>query len=135
MFFVASKIIFFCVQPSTLAFLALLAGILLIGRMQQWGRRFLFAGLAIILLFGFLPGGNVLVLPLEERFGTQVPAIPHEKISGIILLGGFEDIYVTRSRGGLEVNEAAERLIETLRLARAPRYESYLHGRQRIAFR
>lgn len=118
MFFVASKVIFFCIQPSSLIFFALLIGTVLVCWCPKWGRRFLFAGVALIVLFGFLPGGNILVLPLEERFATSVPAKPQEKISGIILLGGFEDISVTRARGGLALNEAAERLTETLRLAR-----------------
>jgi uncharacterized SAM-binding protein YcdF (DUF218 family) len=119
MFFVASKVIFFCIQPSSLAFLTLLIGVLLVGKCPRWGRGFLYASLAIIVLFGFLPGGNILVLPLEERFAARVPDVPREKVSGIILLGGFEEISVTRVRGGLALNEAAERLTETLRLARA----------------
>jgi uncharacterized SAM-binding protein YcdF (DUF218 family) len=119
MFFIASKVIFFFIQPSSLAFLALLFGVLLVGRYPQWGRRLLYAGLAMLVIFGFLPTGNILVLPLEERFGSHVPAIPKEKTSGIILLGGFEDISITRARGGLALNEAAERLTETLRLAEA----------------
>jgi len=118
-FFIASKVIFFCIQPSSLAFFALLIGVALFGRCPRWSRRFLYAGLAILVLFGILPGGNVLVLPLEERFATRVPPPPPEKISGIILLGGFEDISITRARGGLALNEAAERLTEALRLARA----------------
>ncbi len=119
MFFIASKVIFFCIQPSTLAFLALLLGVLLVGRNPKWGRRILYAGLAMIVIFGFLPTGNILVLPLEERFGSHVPPVPRENISGIILLGGFEDGSITRARGGLALNEAAERLTETLRLAQA----------------
>ncbi|MBS0252855.1 MAG: YdcF family protein [Proteobacteria bacterium] len=118
MFFVASKIVFFCIQPSNIIFFALLGGTLLLGWCLKWGRRLLYAGLAGIVLFGYLPGGNILVLPLEQRFATRVPAVPQEKISGIILLGGFEDISITRARGGLALNEAAERLTETLRLAR-----------------
>ncbi|RUO99406.1 YdcF family protein [Hyphomicrobium sp.] len=118
MFFVASKVIFFCVQPSSIAFLSLLLGGLFMRRSPRWARRFLGVGFGIILLFGFLPGGNILVLPLEERFATHVPSVPQGTVSGIILLGGFEDISITRARGGLALNEAAERLTEALRLAR-----------------
>ncbi|MES1179736.1 MAG: YdcF family protein, partial [Hyphomicrobium sp.] len=119
MFFIASKIVFFCIQPSSLAFIALALAVLLGYRHPRTGWLFLLAGFGIILVFGFLPGGNILVLPLEQRFATRVLPIPQEKISGIILLGGFEDGSVTESRGGLALNEAAERLTETLRLARA----------------
>lgn len=120
MFFIASKVVFFCIQPSTLAVLALAAGFLCLQfRRPKSGAFFLSVGFGIIVLFGFLPGGNILVLPLEQRFATRVPDVPHEKISGIILLGGFEDGAITDSRGGLALNESAERLTETLRLARA----------------
>jgi uncharacterized SAM-binding protein YcdF (DUF218 family) len=119
MFFVASKVIFFCIQPSSLAFIALALAVLIGWRQPKLGRLFLFIGFGIILLFGFLPGGNVLVLPLEQRFASRVPPVPKEKITGIILLGGFEDGAVTERRGGLALNESAERLTETLRLARA----------------
>jgi uncharacterized SAM-binding protein YcdF (DUF218 family) len=118
MFFVASKVIFFCVQPSSVAFLSLFLGCFFLGRRPRWAGRFLGLGFGIIVLFGFLPGGNILLLPLEERFGTRVPAVPKGRVSGIILLGGFEDISITRARGGLALNEAAERLTESLRLAR-----------------
>ena len=120
MFFIASKIVFFCIQPSTVAFLALAAGFLCLQfKRPKSGAILLSAGFGIIVLFGFLPGGNILVLPLEQRFATRVPDVPQEKISGIILLGGFEDGAITDSRGGLALNESAERLTETLRLARA----------------
>ncbi len=120
MFFIASKVVFFCIQPSTLAFLALAVGFFCLQfRRPKLGAIFLSAGFGIIILFGFLPGGNILVLPLEQRFATRVPDVPQEKISGIILLGGFEDGAITASRGGLALNESAERLTETLRLARA----------------
>ncbi|HEY8129419.1 MAG TPA: YdcF family protein [Hyphomicrobium sp.] len=119
MFFIASKIVFFCIQPSSLAFIALGLALLLGYRHPRLARLFLLFGFGIILFFGFLPGGNVLVLPLEQRFASRVPPVPQEKISGIILLGGFEDGSVTESRGGLALNESAERLTESLRLARA----------------
>lgn len=119
MFFIASKVGLFCLQPSSLAFISLLLGALLGRRSPALGRRFFYAGAAILLLFGFLPGGNLLALPLEGRFGSRVPPIPHGDITGIILLGGFEDGAITRSRGALALNEAAERLTEALRIARA----------------
>ena len=89
MFFIASKIVFFCIQPSSLAFIALGLALLLGYRHPRLARLFLLFGFGIILFFGFLPGGNVLVLPLEQRFASRVPPVPQEKISGIILLGGF----------------------------------------------
>ncbi|SFV27925.1 YdcF family protein [Hyphomicrobium facile] len=120
MFFIASKIIFFCIQPSSLAFLALAGGVLFLQfKRPKPGAFLLSLGFGIIVLFGILPGGNILILPLEQRFQPRVMDVPQEKISGIILLGGFEDGALTDSRGGLALNEAAERLIETVRLAHA----------------
>lgn len=120
MFFIASKVVFFCIQPSNLVFLALAAGLLFLRlKRPRPAVFFLSVSFGILFVFGFLPGGNILVLPLEQRFATRLPDVPQEKISGIILLGGFEDGAITDSRGGLALNESAERLTETLRLARA----------------
>ncbi|CAA2138307.1 YdcF family protein [Hyphomicrobium sp. ghe19] len=120
MFFIASKVIYFCIQPSSLAFLALAGGFLFLQfKRPKPGAFLLLLGFGIIVLFGILPGGNILVLPLEQRFATRVMDIPQEKISGIILLGGFEDGALTDSRGGLALNDSAERLTETVRLAHA----------------
>ncbi len=66
---------------------------------------------------GLFPVGNVLVLPLEERFASVPRPADDEKVAGIIILGGFEDGWVTAGRGGLAVNESAERITEGLRLA------------------
>ena len=76
------------------------------------------AALGWLVVAGFLPLGNALILPLEERFASHQPSLPKENIKGIIILGGFEDGWVTGGRGGLAVNEAAERLTEGLRAAR-----------------
>ncbi|HVX35954.1 MAG TPA: YdcF family protein [Hyphomicrobium sp.] len=118
MFHVASKVLFFLSQPSNLAVFLLAAG-LVIYRSRPLAARWLIAGgLGWIVIAGFLPLGNALILPLEERFGTHQPALPAGSVTGIIVLGGFEDGWVTSGRGGLAVNEAAERLTETVRIAR-----------------
>ena len=83
------------------------------------GLRLIAVGFAWIVLAGFLPLGNALVLPLEQRFGSREPSLPQTNVTGIIILGGFEDGWVTAGRGGLAVNEAAERLTEGIRAARA----------------
>ncbi|MEQ1717489.1 MAG: YdcF family protein, partial [Hyphomicrobium sp.] len=51
-------------------------------------------------------------------FSEGQPAAVDRSARGIIILGGFEDGWVTAGRGGLALNEAAERLTEGLRLAR-----------------
>jgi uncharacterized SAM-binding protein YcdF (DUF218 family) len=118
MFFPASKIVFFLIQPSTLIVLIVAAGLLLAwhGR-SRLGLRLATLGVLLLVVAGLLPLGNVLVLPLEERF--RPPAVgPEDGYAGLIILGGFEDGWVSAGRPGLAVNEAAERLTEGVRLAR-----------------
>lgn len=120
MFYIASKVLFLIFQPSSLAALALAVGLGLSvnPRHQKLSFRMMAAGLGWLVVAGFFPVGNIFLLPLEERFGPLVPTLPHEPIAGIIILGGFEDGWVSAGRGGLAVNEAAERLTEGIRLAR-----------------
>lgn len=83
----------------------------------QTGLRWCAAGFLALVITGFLPLSTALILPLEERFGSHEPAVPNGTVQGIIILGGFEDGWVTGGRGGLAVDEGAERLTEALRLA------------------
>jgi uncharacterized SAM-binding protein YcdF (DUF218 family) len=111
LFFYLSKLLFLLVQPSVVCLLLIAAGLWL-GR-----KRLAVAGLLTLLVIGFSPLANLLTLPLEGRFLR--PKIEHvaDKITGIIILGGFEDAYTTDSRQVLSLNEAAERLTEGLVLA------------------
>lgn len=119
--FTLSKIITFFLQPSTLALSAILAGLVLtrmrratrLAGLLSWG------GALFVLAAGLLPLGNWLVLPLEQRFADTKSPQPGDRVDGIIILGGFEDGWVTAGRGSLHVNMAAERLTEGVRLARA----------------
>jgi uncharacterized SAM-binding protein YcdF (DUF218 family) len=118
-FFIVSKIAGFLVQPSTLIALAVVGGLAMaqLTRRTRLGLRIATAGATALVAAGLLPVGNLLVLPLEQRFaGVRLPA--ESAIAGTILLGGFEDGWVSAGRPGLAVNEAAERLTEGLRLVR-----------------
>lgn len=114
-----AKILALLVQPSTLAVLCVLAGLWLArrGRPSRLGRRLAWGGALALLAGGLSPIGNVLVLPLEQRFAAVPPPGQGEPVAGIILLGGFEDGWVSQGRGGLGLNEAAERVTEGARLA------------------
>lgn len=119
MFYVLSKIGFFLVQPSTLAMTLLAIGIvgsLLRPDPRRWHKLAL-AGLASLILFGFSPLANIIILPLEERFAKPDLARIGGDVAGIVVLGGFEEGWVSASRGELGLNEAAERLTEARRLA------------------
>lgn len=121
MFFPLSKIVFFVLQPSSLIALAILAGLVL-ARSPRWGRagrRLAFAGLAALVAAGLTPLGNLLIFPLEQRFPALDTQKLPEGVAGIIVLGGFEDTRALESGGELGLNEAAERITEAARLARA----------------
>jgi uncharacterized SAM-binding protein YcdF (DUF218 family) len=118
MFHVASKIFFFLLQPSNFAVFALAAGLITLKIWPRTAKCMIAVGLGWIVIAGFLPIGNALVLPLEQRFSSRVPERPPSGVTGIIILGGFEDGWVTAGRGGLALNEAAERLTESIRMAR-----------------
>ena len=114
-----SKILGSLAQPSSLAVLALLIGIWLLtrGRAPRLSRLLAWGGLLLLVGGGLSPLGNVLILPLEQRFAAVPAPQPGARVDGIILLGGFEDAHVSAGRGGLGLNEAAERVTEGLRLA------------------
>ncbi|WP_072390327.1 YdcF family protein [Hyphomicrobium sp. CS1GBMeth3] len=117
--FTLSKILALMAQPSSVAVLCLLAGLWLTrhGAISRLGRRLLWGGVLVLIVGGLLPVGNLLVLPLEQRFAAVPPPSATDRVDGIILLGGFEDGWVSAGRGGLGLNEAAERVTEGLRLA------------------
>lgn len=115
MLFLASKLFWAVIAPGDLLLLLLLAGLIAqaLGRRRGF-RLALFAALALLAI-AVLPLGDWLGTPLEARF--PVPALP-QHIDGIILLGGAVEPAITRSHGQVALNEAAERITETVALAR-----------------
>ena len=119
MFFTLSKTFWFFAQPSSLITLLLLAGLGLAGsrRFARAGLRMAWTGLGLLLVAGLGPLGNLVILPLEDRFPARHGKVPDGPVAGIIVLGGYEDGRITRARGTLTLNEAAERITETAWLA------------------
>lgn len=116
--FVASKVLFFVVQPSSLAMLATVVGCALLagGKGTRRARVLAIGGLSALFVGGLSPLANVLTLPLESRF----PRHSLEDLAGVrglIILGGFEEATPAGDRT-LGLNEAAERITESARLAR-----------------
>lgn len=114
MFFAASKIIGFFLVPSNAV--AMLCALLLATRFHKAGVRVLGAGVVSLLVFGYSPLCNVLLLPLSERFpawsaGGRPP-------DGIIVLGGAIDPERSQARGSLEMDASGERIVTMLQLAR-----------------
>jgi len=118
MFFYLAKALWFLLQPSTLIALLIGYGAILIWTgWARWGRRFVTIGAILLLIAGLSPLGNALILPLEDRFprsGLDDPPSP----TGFIVLGGAEDQLVGEARGAPALNEAAERMVEAVMLAR-----------------
>jgi len=83
---------------------------------RRGGLRCLLSGVGCLLLFGYTPLGNVLLLTLSERF----PAWQFDGRSpdGIIVLGGSIESGVSNARGTIELDASAERIVAMLELAR-----------------
>ena len=116
MFFYLSKIIWFCLQPSSV----LVAAVVLAWWMLRRGRfeaasRTLTASLVCTGVIGLSPLADVITSPLEARFSR--PDLADQKIDGIIVLGGMEDTS-PGTRELMSMNDAGERMTETVLLAR-----------------
>lgn len=103
-------------RPESWIALLLLAALL---ASWQWrnrsGRGYILACLGFILTVGVLPLGEVLMRPLETMF----PADPAASApAGIIILGGAEDGNALSTNGQPGVNEAGERFLAGMALAR-----------------
>lgn len=116
MFFVLSKVMGFLTTPSNLAVMAGLAGGLaaLLGA-RGFGSALMGAAILSLAIAGLSPLGNLLLIPLEERFprASDDPAP-----TGFIVLGGSFDTVVAASRGEITLTKAAGRLTEIAELAR-----------------
>jgi uncharacterized SAM-binding protein YcdF (DUF218 family) len=114
--FVAGKLLWIIVQPLTLALivkvLAFLA--LVLGRRKLAGFLSLLAG-TILFVALFTTTGAWSLQKLEARYPRR--DLP-PNVTCMIVLGGAFDLEVTAGRGGMEMNQAADRFIEAARLAR-----------------
>jgi hypothetical protein len=117
MFFSLSKILGFFVVPSnTVAILCALGALLLLTRFRKAGSRILAFGMFLLLVCGYSSLGNLLMLPLTERFPAWSAA--GRTPDGIIVLGGSIDPERSQARGSLEIDASAERIVTMLQLAR-----------------
>jgi uncharacterized SAM-binding protein YcdF (DUF218 family) len=117
MFFAISKIFGFFTTPSNvIAAVCAIGAVLLLLQRQRAGTLTLTFGILLLLLAGYSPAGNVLLLTLTERF----PAWQSDgrDPDGIIILGGAIDSDLSAARDALEINGAGERIFAMLDLAR-----------------
>ena len=114
--FFFGKALWIAAQPLTLALickiLAFLA--LLTGRRRLAGFLSLLAGIILFVVL-FTSIGAWSLQRLEARYPRPALSTPP---ACMIVLGGAFDLEVTAGRGGMEMNQAADRYIEAARLAR-----------------
>jgi len=115
--FILSKILGFFALPSNLFMAIGLVGlVLLCTRLTRLASFLVVTSLVLLALAGFSPLGNVLMLPLEQRFPAWDPS--RGPPTGIVVLGGAISPDVSAARGSVALDEAAERITATAELAR-----------------
>lgn len=115
MFYFASKVVWALLTPSTaLTLLAGVGALLALLGFRRLGPALSLTGVAGLLLAGLSPLGNVLLSALENRFPQGDPA----RAAAIVVLGGAVEERVMIERGQLALNEAGERVMITVELAR-----------------
>ena len=116
LFFTASKTIGLAARAETWLLLAMAIGLVALWRGRVRAASVWLTGVfAALVLLTTVPLGDVLLVGLEAHYPAN-PSVAH--VDDIIVLGGDEDINAYRRWGGVQVNEAAERLIAGAALAR-----------------
>ncbi|AHK43037.1 MULTISPECIES: YdcF family protein [Ensifer] len=115
--FLLSKIFWLVAQPLSLAFFAVLAGLLMTAAgLRRSGVAFGLLGALVLFVSLFTTSGSYFLQMLEDHFPR--PTVPPATLSCVIVLGGAFENEVMASRGGIEFNQAADRFIETAMLAK-----------------
>jgi uncharacterized SAM-binding protein YcdF (DUF218 family) len=117
MFFVLSKTLgFFALPSNVLMAIGLLGLILLCTRFQRLASWLVVTSLVLLAFAGYSPLGNVLILPLEQRFPPWNPA--QGPPDGIVVLGGAIEPDISVARDAVALDDSAERITATVELAR-----------------
>ncbi|MPY68517.1 MAG: YdcF family protein [Alphaproteobacteria bacterium] len=115
--FVLSKIYLFVTNPGFWLMLLLAGGVALLWTRWQWaGRRILTAVVLFIVAIAVVPVGGMMIAVLEERF-PPVRGLDGA-VDGIVVLGGTVNQFVSAFWGQPALSDGAERLTETVALAR-----------------
>ncbi|MBT4588214.1 MAG: YdcF family protein [Rhodospirillaceae bacterium] len=126
MFFYLSKILWFFADPGNLLLIALcVAAGLAWTKWLRAAKIVLTVTVICCVLVTVLPIGSWVINHLENRF-PRVEKLP-KNITGIIVLGGVVDQFVTDDRKQIAINGAVERLTELARL-------SFLYPKAKLIF-
>ena len=117
MFFILSKTLGFVALPSNgLMAIGLIGLVLLLTRFRRLASWLIVTSLVLIAFAGYSPVGNILILPLEQRFPPWNPS--HGPPDGIVVLGGAILPDISMARGAVTFNDAAARITAAAELAR-----------------
>ena len=121
LFFIASKIVQFLIEPLNLIFVAvLLALFFLLIRKPLPSKRLLVLAIFGFMVVGYAPIPEALIRVLEEAIPKEsIQNLGADQFAGIIILGGAisgED--VAHDRGEVSIHAAAERVTKGLELIR-----------------
>lgn len=117
MYTLGATIVWGVLQPSNLiALLAALALVLGLLGARRMARRTGTLALLLLVLFGILPAGQVLIRPLEDRF-PRPDLADMGPVTGIILLGGAEAPGLTAARDITTSKDSGDRLMTARALA------------------
>ena len=120
-FFFASKIVQFCIEPLNWLLIFLMLSLLFLAlRKLHLCKRFLLLALLDILLVGWLPSSQFGLRALEDAIPRpNLSQISSGDIGGIIILGGaIEGGEITADRGEISIYAAAERVTKGFELIR-----------------
>jgi uncharacterized SAM-binding protein YcdF (DUF218 family) len=116
MLYVFSKLFEMVAAPGNLLVLLLALGVVLFALgARRWGGTLVALVTVAFVAIMVMPVGQWVAEPLERRF-PQAHLPDH--VDGIILLGGAVNILLTKVNGQVKLNAQAERITETLALAR-----------------
>ena len=117
MFFILSKTLGLLLLPSNVLICAGLIGLALMAtRWRRAGARIGLASLVLLLALAVLPVGTLLANKLENRFPPWDAS--RGAPTGIVILGGAIDPYLSADRGELNIGGPAARVIAIAKLAR-----------------
>lgn len=120
MLFVFSKLFWYLASPGNFFIILVVIGSLLMAlTRRRRGLGFVALGALGLTAVTVLPISSWAITPLENRF-PQTPVPEH--VDGIVVLGGSVNPAVTMARHQVSIQEASERLFETVALAK--RYPS-----------
>lgn len=116
MYSIAASVVWGALQPSNLIAILAILGLIAAPMGRRLAGRLLGASAILLVLFGLLPLGKIIIAPLEDRF-PEPSATDVAAAAGILVLGGAEQAALSELRRQPMLNGAAERLIAGADLA------------------